>query len=75
MNTNWKNYSQYFIIYSIGLPPTRLGSFLEERVNNFLHHQVNADGAQVTIRVVSSSNKFLDTRLGKTTPTKPHPFI
>lgn len=62
------------LLHSIGLPLTKLGNFLEERVNTFLR-QVNADGAEVIIRVVSSSNKFLDTRPGKTKSTKPHPFI
>ena len=52
--------------YFTGLPTTKLGSFLEERVNTFLR-QAGTD-AEVTIRVVSSSNKFLDTRLGMTTP-------
>ncbi|XP_019862925.1 PREDICTED: CREB-binding protein-like isoform X2 [Amphimedon queenslandica] len=45
------------------LPTTKLGSFLEERVNSFLRN-ANVPGAEVTIRVVSSSNKLLDTRLG-----------
>ena len=42
-----------------GLPTTKLGSFLEECVNSFLR-TANVPGAEVTIRVVSSSNKLLD---------------
>ena len=54
----------FFSVSPPGLPSTKLGSFLEERVNSFLRTH-NVPGAEVTIRVVSSSNKLLDTRLGK----------
>ncbi|XP_019854901.1 PREDICTED: uncharacterized protein LOC100636542 [Amphimedon queenslandica] len=45
------------------LPTTKLGLFLEERVNSFLK-AANVPEAEVTIRVLSSSNKLLDTGSG-----------
>lgn len=48
--------------YTAGLPTTKLSSFLEDRVNSFLQNEL--DVGKVTIRVVSSSDKVLDTRMG-----------
>ena len=44
-----------------GLPTTKLALYLEERINNFLRTKDSGAG-NVTIRVVSSSDKTLDTR-------------
>ncbi len=46
---------------SIGLPVTKLSSYLEERVNTILVDE-NSGAGNITIRVVSSSDKTLDTR-------------
>ena len=66
----------FFSVSPPGLPSTKLGSFLEERVNSFLRTH-NVPGAEVTIRVVSSSNKLLDTRLGEDCnhTHRSHPFV
>ena len=45
----------------VGLPVTKLGSYLEERVNRILISDSSGAG-HVTIRVVSSSDKTLNTR-------------
>ena len=47
----------------VGLPTTRLGTFLEDRVNSFLHNNSVAAG-EITIRMVSNTDKILDTRSG-----------
>ena len=45
------------------LPATQLGMHLEKRVNSFL--QTSGSGAgEITIRVVSSSSKTIETKLG-----------
>lgn len=46
----------------IGLPSTKLATFLEDRVNTFIQSIGCTDAGDVTIRVVSSSDKILDTR-------------
>ena len=46
---------------SSGLPSTKLASFLEERINGFLR-RCTTDAGNVTIRVVSSSDKILEAR-------------
>ena len=45
------------------LPTTKLGSFLENRVNNFLRKKECGAG-EVSIRVVSSSDKTVEVRTG-----------
>ena len=45
-----------------GLPTTKLATYLEDRINTFLR-TMEADTGVVTIRVVSSSDKILDTRM------------
>lgn len=47
----------------VGLPTTRLGTFLEERVNNFLREHGVVTG-ELTIRMVSNTDKMLETRSG-----------
>ena len=43
-----------------GLPPTKLALYLEDRINRFLQAE-EVDAGTVTIRVVFSSDKVLDT--------------
>ncbi|KPM08485.1 histone acetyltransferase-like protein 2 [Sarcoptes scabiei] len=45
------------------LPPTKLGSFIENRVNNFLRKKECGAG-EVIIRVVSSSDKIVEVKPG-----------
>ena len=47
----------------VGLPATQLGTVLEDRVNSFLHNNGIATG-EITIRMVSNTDKILDTRSG-----------
>ena len=48
-----------------GLATTKLATFLEDRINGYLHKaNAHRDGAgRITIRVVSSSDKTLETRM------------
>ena len=53
------------LIVIAGLPTTKLATFLEDRINTYLH-SVNAElqgAGRITIRVVSSSDKTLETRM------------
>ena len=45
------------------LPPTKLGSYIETRVNNFLKKK-EAGAGDVSIRVVSSSEKIVEVKPG-----------
>ena len=47
----------------LGLPTTRLGEVLENRVNEFLKKN-NAGSGDVTIRVVSSVDKTVEIKPG-----------
>ena len=44
------------------LPTTKLGSHIENRVNNYLKQKSNGDAGEVFIRVVSSSDKFVEVK-------------
>lgn len=46
-----------------GLPNTKLGIYLENRVNNFLKNK-DAGAGEVTIRVLSSSDKTVEVKQG-----------
>ena len=52
-----------YLFIPSGLPTTRLSTFLENRVNSFLRN-VGSNAGEVTIRVVSASDKVLETRPG-----------
>lgn len=54
----------YFQIPSTGLPTTRLGTFLENRVNEFLRRQANPEAGEVTVRVVHTSDKTVEVKPG-----------
>ena len=51
------------LCYLAELPTTQLGTHLEKRVNHFLQSSGSGAG-EVTIRVVSSSSKIIETKLG-----------
>lgn len=46
-----------------GLPSTKLGTYIENRVNNFLKKK-DAGAGEVTIRVVSSVDKMVEVKPG-----------
>lgn len=48
----------------IGLPQTKLGNFLEVRVNDFLKRQNHPESGEVTIRVVHVSDKVVEVKPG-----------
>ena len=48
---------------STGLPNSKLGTYLESRVNSFLKKKDSGAG-DVTIRVLSSSDKVVDIKPG-----------
>lgn len=54
-----------YICVCAGLPTTKLATFLEDRINNFLHKVCgnHETAGHITIRVVSSSDKTLETRM------------
>lgn len=47
-----------------GLPQTKLGVFLEQRVNDFLKRQANPESGEVFIRVVHVSDKVVEVKPG-----------
>lgn len=47
-----------------GLPQTKLGSYLETRVNDFLKRQSHPESGEVTIRVVHVSDKVVEVKPG-----------
>lgn len=47
-----------------GLPQTKLGGFLETRVNDFLKRQSHPESGEVTIRVVHVSDKVVEVKPG-----------
>uniref|UniRef100_A0A8C9G6T4 histone acetyltransferase n=1 Tax=Pavo cristatus TaxID=9049 RepID=A0A8C9G6T4_PAVCR len=51
-------------IFSAGLPATRLGTFLENRVNDFLKRQNHPEAGEVTVRVVHASDKTVEVKPG-----------
>lgn len=48
----------------LGLPSTRLGTFLENRVNEFLRRQNHPESGEVTVRVVHASDKTVEVKPG-----------
>jgi len=47
-----------------GLPPTKLGCFLEMRVNDYLKKQSHPEAGEVAIRVVHVSDKVVEVKPG-----------
>ena len=50
----------------LGLPTTKLGTYLENRINSFLKKK-DAGAGEVTIRVLSSSDKMVEVKSGMKT--------
>ena len=50
------------LIYS-GIPTTKLGTYLENRVNNFLKKK-DAGAGEVTIKVLSCTDKLVEVKPG-----------
>lgn len=50
-------------IFITGLQQTKLGQYIENRVNSFLKKKESGAG-EVTVRVVSSSEKFVEVKPG-----------
>jgi E1A/CREB-binding protein len=46
-----------------GLPATKLSTFLEDRVNKFILSTNTPEAGKIIVRVVSSTDKILDTRM------------
>ncbi|KAJ1174143.1 hypothetical protein NDU88_005966 [Pleurodeles waltl] len=46
------------------LPTTRLGTFLENRVNDYLRRQSHPEAGEVTVRVVHASDKTVEVKPG-----------
>ena len=47
-----------------GLQTTRLGSYIEDRVNKYLKRQNHPEAGEVFVRVVASSDKTVDVKPG-----------
>ena len=50
-------------LLAAGLPNTKLGTYLENRINSFLKKK-NTGAGDVTIRVLSSSDKLVEVKPG-----------
>ena len=50
-------------LFAAGLPNTKLGTYLENRINSFLKKK-NTGAGDVTIRVLSSSDKLVEVKPG-----------
>ena len=59
---NSVNFQIYKICFS-GLPSSKLGSYLENRINTFLKKK-DAGAGEVFIKVLSSSDKIVEVRPG-----------
>lgn len=55
------------------LPHTKLGTYIENRVNNYLKKKESGAG-EVFIRVVSSGDKMCEVKSGMKTRSVPLPF-
>lgn len=54
----------FFPLSFQGLQTTRLGTYIEDRVNKYLKRQNNPDAGEVFVRVVASSDKTVDVKPG-----------
>lgn len=57
------SHNQMFF-FLIGLPQTKLGNYLETRVNDFLKRQNHPESGEVTIRVVHVSERVVEVKPG-----------
>lgn len=53
-----------FFFLPSGLPQTKLGNYLETRLNDFLKRQNHPESGEVTIRVVHVSDKVVEVKPG-----------
>jgi len=60
------NYLKFQIVSVSGLPITKLGTYLENRINSFLKKK-DAGAGEVTIRVLASSDKIVEVKSGMKT--------
>lgn len=56
--------SSCFLLSFAGLPQTKLGGYLETRVNDFIKRQSHPESGEVTIRVVHVSDKVVEVKPG-----------
>ena len=54
---------QHWFVFVLGLPATKLSTYLENRVNSLLKRK-DAGAGEVTIRVLSSYDKAVDVKPG-----------
>jgi E1A/CREB-binding protein len=52
-----------FTSFTLGLPTTKLGTYLENRVNSFLKKKDSGAG-EVTLRVLSCTDKDVEVKSG-----------
>lgn len=53
-----------YICLLAGLQTTRLGTYIEDRVNKYLKRQNHPEAGEVFVRVVASSDKSVDVKPG-----------
>lgn len=73
---NWKNLHSCKIspvcLYTVGLQSTRLGMYIEDRVNKYLKRQNHPEAGEVFVRVVASSDKTVEVKPGMKTRWEHH---
>ncbi len=52
------------VVFDTGLQTTRLGSYIEDRVNKYLKRQNYPEAGEVFVRVVASSDKMVEIKPG-----------
>lgn len=53
-----------YVCLHTGLQTTRLGTYIEDRVNKYLKRQNHPEAGEVFVRVVASSDKMVDVKPG-----------
>lgn len=61
---HWILNSLLFFLLIPGLPQTKLGNFLETKVNEYLKRQSHPETGDVTVRVVHVSDKVVEVKPG-----------
>lgn len=56
--------SLLYFLFIPGLPQTKLGNYLETRVNDYLKRHIHPESGDVTIRVVHVSDKVVEVKPG-----------
>lgn len=49
---------------TVGIQSTRLGTYIEDRVNKYLKRQNHPEAGEVFVRVVASSDKTVEVKQG-----------